>query len=439
MPISSMRTRMTLAFSAALFVFLAAACTALILYARREASMSATMLLSRAVHKVHHQLTDPDDNHDFSHLLDDDDDASRLNIAVLVVGTSGKVEYQSQKRVPTWPVRHDGEWRTRVIRTQGGTIVLGLPWRATSHRLRVEAAVLIILSLLILALSSLGAWMLVGRTLSPIHQLAGQADDASVHDLRVTLHPPSGDAELVELVATLNGLLGRVAETAETRGRFYAAASHELRTPLQALSGHLELALRKSRSVEEYRSVIGEASLQSQRLTRLVQDLLLLHQLEVGPSAPPETVYLSDVCRRIANQLQTLARSRSITLTMELNDDVSLVAPPMHVEMLVRNLLENAVKYADSGTVVRADLGMSPKSLMITNSAHGGLPVEPERLFEPFFRPDTSRSSETGGHGLGLAICKAIADVNGWQVSLSASGGQVCATIRFNTETPTAH
>ena len=91
---------------------------------------------------------------------------------------------------------------------------------------------------------------MVGRTLSPIDRLSRQAAAASVESLDVRLAAPSRDAEVVRLVATLNGLLQRLSDAAESRGRFYAAASHELRNPLQALLGHVEVTLDKERDRE---------------------------------------------------------------------------------------------------------------------------------------------------------------------------------------------
>ncbi len=108
--------------------------------------------------------------------------------------------------------------------------------REQTNRRRLE---FLALTALVIGLTGLGTWMLVGKVLSPIGKLSTQAATASTDRLTVTLQTPSADTEMVGLVGTLNGLLSRLAQTSAAKGRFYAAASHELRTPLQALSGHL--------------------------------------------------------------------------------------------------------------------------------------------------------------------------------------------------------
>ena len=194
-----------------------------------------------------------------------------------------------------------------------------------------------------------GAWILVGLTLSPIRKLARQAASASAENLSVRLEPPSNDAEVVDLVDTLNDFLARIAQTAESKGRFYAAASHELRTPLQALSGHLELALSRERPAEEYKLALEEAKKQSGRLKSLVQSLLLLHQLENNADRERDEVNVASVCRATLLQLQPIISARGLSVDFNVSNQATVSAISNHAEILVRNLLENAAKYATEG------------------------------------------------------------------------------------------
>src|SRR5262249_28045507 len=178
-------------------------------------------------------------------------------------------------------------------------------WWKTRAALLSQGALLGVLVLFLAFFTATGVWLLVGRTLQPIRGLARQADAASAASLEVQLKPPSEDAELVELVATFNRLLERLTRPRAARGRFYAAASHELRTPLQALSGHLELALTRPRTSDEYQSVVEEAFGQTRRLMRLVRELLLLNQLHQQASTPPaEPVDLAETVEGILFQLR---------------------------------------------------------------------------------------------------------------------------------------
>jgi signal transduction histidine kinase len=308
---------------------------------------------------------------------------------------------------------------------------------------RLQRLELLLLSLCTVLVVAGGAWVLVGRTLSPIRRLAVQASAASVElrhagdrqvaNLRVRLRAPSQDAEVVELVETLNGLLARLAETAAVKGRFYAAASHELRTPLQALSGHLEVALSRERTAEEYETVLHEAHRQTARLTSLVRDLLLLHQLDSPAARPQEPVDLAEVCDGAPGQLAPLIDARGLRLSADLPPGTEILAIPTHAEILVRNLVENAVKYASSSGQVTLRLTSTggQARLELFNECPLVPEWNPEKLFEPFYRPDRARSARTGGNGLGLAICRAIAAANGWTVTLRQEPGGVRAVTSF--------
>ena len=241
---------------------------------------------------------------------------------------------------------------------------------------------------------------------------------------------------MVDLVDTLNGLLSRLAETAAVKGRFYAAASHELRTPLQALSGHLEVALSRGRSAEEYERFLQEAYKQAGRLTSLVQDLLLLHQLDSAAPRAQEPVDLAEVCDGVLSQLAPLMDARELRLAVHLAPDAVILAAPTHAEILIRNVMENAVEYAAEGGEVALCLSACGEGtrLEVFNQCPPASDWNPEKLFEPFFRPDTARNARTGGNGLGLAICRAIATANGWTVTLQQEARGVRVAAQFGNQ-----
>jgi two-component system sensor histidine kinase BaeS len=153
---------------------------------------------------------------------------------------------------------------------------------------------------------------------------------------------------------------------------------------------------------------------------------LLLNQLDSLPAVSArasEQVDLVEISDRVLTQFCPLIEARSLLLKVEMPPKAMIGASTNHAEMLVRNLVENAVKYADPGGEVRIALIGSPEKTQLTifNSCSPPSPEVLSRLCEPFYRPDASRNSETGGNGLGLAICKAIADANGWNLSLAAA------------------
>jgi signal transduction histidine kinase len=436
MMLKSIRVRMTAFFSLSIAVLMLTVCGGWSYLARHTAERNADALLKSAAQKLQNELSGRNLHPDTAELLEEERDIENSNLALIVTDAAGKVVQKTPGRVPGLQQGRQQEWRIETARSGSNTIVVGFPWAKTDRELRRQALLLLELSLVVVIAAALGAWVLVGKTLSPIDRLAKQAQAVSVLSLNVRLDAPSEDAEVVGLVRTLNGLLERLEETAAAKGRFYAAASHELRTPLQALSGHLELALQRERTNAEYHGAIAEASEQTRRLTSLIQDLLLLNQLDSLPSVSTpvsEKIDLGEVCDRVLTNFCPLIEARSLLLKVEMPPHTLITASPNHTDMLVRNLVENAVKYADPGGEVRIALSGGPEKTQLTifNNCSPPAPEILSRLCEPFYRPDASRNSETGGNGLGLAICKAIADANGWDLSLAAQKDGFLVSVLF--------
>lgn len=360
-------------------------------------------------------------------VAEEGDELRALGGAILVFDGAEKIVATSKKH----PVAFDDNWSQREFPSGKYRVVLGIPRREYSHESRERIALLLALCALVAIASAAGAWVLVGRTLSPIDALAQRAAAASTESLHVQLTAPSRDMEIARLVETLNQMLNRLGETAALRGRFYAAAAHELRTPLQALMGHLEVALSRPRTAPELESALRESHTQAERLTTLVQDLLLLNQLESAASrAPAMALDFADVCETELSHLQLLLRERGASTRTAFCDDCEIEAPWNHAVMLVRNLLENAAKYAARGSIIEIEIARENGALQLSIFNSCDLPGgDLSRFFEPFYRPDESRNSATGGNGLGLAICRAICDADGWKISLHRARNGVQARV----------
>ncbi len=435
---NSIRARLTLQFAVCIFALMLASCLLLTRYAQKQAENNADALLHNAAAQIGHELPIDAPTLNLTELREVESDLDDNHLAIVLLDAQGRV-------VETYPAAsslaqalpgssRQAEWRTLNVPTGAYKVVVGLPWARTQRGLDTQARTLFVFSMATGILATLGAWLLVGRTLSPIGKLSQQAQVLGGGENHIQLVPPSQDAEVQELVQTLNDLLARQSETIAARGRFYAAASHELRTPLQALSGHLELALQRPRSREEYHDAVQEANAQTRRLTSLVRDLLRLHQLEGSPRPPQEPVDLTEVCARTLRTLTNQAQARNLNVEVELAEEVIVAAAATHADILVRNLLENAVRYATAGRTVCLRLSTvgSAAHLEIANSCETSASDSPDKWFEAFYRPDASRNLQSGGNGLGLAICKAVSAVNGWQLTLNCEAGWVTAQVAFS-------
>lgn len=429
----SIKARLTTAFALSVALLMAVVCGSLLFYARYSAERNAQSVLNAAAAKLAREHDEEMEPRDFARSAHEVlEDLPPDNLSVYLVGRDGRVLRSSLTTSPDRAPVNGREWRTVSAQSGENHLVVALPWAKTESSIRSLAESLVLLSLLVVMLVTAGAWMLVGRTLSPISKLSEQANAATTDNLQVRLDESSQDAEIVNLVTTLNGLLSRLSETASAKGRFYSAASHELRTPLQALSGHLELGLTRERSKEEYQATIQEAYRQTRRLVTLTRGLLMLYQLDSSSSNPPvEPVDLSAVCRDTLAQFQALAEQSGLRVQSDVPASAVFDAPATHAEILVRNLVENAVRYASPGGAVSLRVTADPAHLNLEVFNECAVPDDwnPDKLFEPFARTDQSRSSETGGTGLGLTLCKAIADANGWALDLHRSDIGVHAVV----------
>lgn len=424
MTIRSMRLRMTLLLVALLAPFLVISSHLLIRSSRHGEADKTKLILTEALAQARQALGQRDWRPALERALANLD-MEEHQIGALVADTSGRILWRTPTHAPPWP--NPGR---ALMPASSGDLTFYLN---TEHMLLYSDqgyAHLLALSGLAVVAFGLGAWFLVGRTLSPIRALARQASGATAKNLGTRLEAPSQDQEMQELVTTLNDFLSRMEEASEEKGRFYAAASHELRTPLQALSGHLEVALTQSRTAEEYAVTVQEAHMQTQRLVSLVEAILLLHQLQERPSSEQEAACVTALVEEALERLAPLIEARELTMEVSLEPNVTAVSAPMHLSVLVRNLMENAVKYAREGSVCKVNLSQAT-GLRIANEAPNGRKIDVERLFEPFYRIHASRSTKTGGNGLGLAICQEIAKVNDWQLQLCQSEGVIVASLFF--------
>ena len=212
------------------------------------------------------------------------------------------------------------------------------------------------------------------------------------------------------------------------RREFVSHASHELKSPvagLQALAEALQQAARTEdrAAIERFSEKLRS---ESDRLGRLVGDLLDLSRLEDAGGATQEPVDLSELARRELAQVRGQTKAKSMELEEDLDEEVRVLGDEEQLALLFRNLLENAVRYTPEGGTVRIALSVDGDDAVIEISDTGiGIPSEAQgRIFERFYRVDRARSRARGGTGLGLAIVKHVAEIHGGSVSVESELGR---------------
>jgi signal transduction histidine kinase len=284
----------------------------------------------------------------------------------------------------------------------------------------------------VLVLALLASYLAGSRVSAPLRRMAGVATrvDAGELDPRMELEPGRAD-EVRVLAESFNHMLDRLAEAFASQRAFIADASHELRTPLTVIRGQLEvLAAAPHPSQEEVRRVERLVQAEIGRISRLVDDLLLLAQAERADFLRPEPV---DLPAFVADLWDGLSLTADRRFELGPVPDGRLNADPDRLAQALRNLARNAIEHTDDGDgLVRLDvIQLASGRIRFTVSDDGpGIPAaERERVFERFHRVDAARSRAAGGAGLGLAIVRAVAEAHGGHVHArereDGSGAQV--------------
>lgn len=248
--------------------------------------------------------------------------------------------------------------------------------------------------------------------------------------------PPSGTGdEIGRLVDTLNDMLGRLAHSVEAQRRFTADASHALRSPLSRLRTEIELALRRPRHAFEYEATLRSCMEEAERLTLLVEDLLVLARLDAGQErGPTEIVCLNELVHEAAGRLESAARERQVHITIEPSAVVNAMVARGPASLVLANLLDNALEFSPPGGGVSLRLAAdgAQATLSVTDTGPGLQLDELAHLFERFYRGSAARSGEAPGVGLGLALSQAIAQANGGRIdAASPAGGGAMFTFRL--------
>ena len=267
-------------------------------------------------------------------------------------------------------------------------------------------------------LTTLAAWLLVGRALSPVREMSQRASgiaDATAGD-RLTV-PPTYD-EVAELALTLNGMLDRLAKGAQRQREFISDASHELRSPIAVLRTLVEVALAHPRQIEP-KAVLEPLLCETLRLEALVGDMLTLARLDEGHRHVRKEIDLDDLVHEEA------ARPRSIPIDTREVEAVKVYGDRRSMMQLVRNLLDNAVRYASSRVAVSTFEDAQSVVLWVDDDGPGIPEQDCARVFDRFTRLESGRSRDTGGTGLGLALVRRIAEQHGGcaRVDRSPDGG----------------
>jgi two-component system, OmpR family, heavy metal sensor histidine kinase CusS len=286
---------------------------------------------------------------------------------------------------------------------------------------------------LTILLATFAVFPLVGYKIArhgirPVEEMATTARHISSTNLRERILAEGYPSELASLASTFNQMLDRLEESFERISRFSADIAHDLRTPVNNIRGEAEVALARARNIDEYRDVLESCLEEAVRLSDLVGDLLFLARAESPLThLRRERVNVTELLDAVREYYEASAAEGSVSLTTAAADDP--VVAELDRTLLLRavgNLVSNALAHTPPGGAVALRSNVDSSTIRIAVSDTGvGIPAEAlPRVFDRFFRVDSSRSQASGGTGLGLAIVQSIALLHGGNVRISSQPGR---------------
>jgi heavy metal sensor kinase len=366
--------------------------------------------------------------------------ASESGIALFRIIAGGKVVYQTEGwqradlshalRDPgalppeSWEAKDGRHYRVQAISGPSYSIAAAVDESSLRETFWQLAAILAMGVPLAAGLAIAGGYFLAGRALAPVGAMADKAREISAESLGERLPVGNPRDEFGRLAVVFNDTLSRLHDAFDRLRRFTADASHELRTPLTAMRSVGETALQAPLDPGKYRDVIGSMLEEVDRLTRLVDSLLMLTRADSGVVRPVrEVVELTALAGDVADHLRVLSEEKQQSLSVHAAGRVEALCDPAIVRLGLMNLLHNAIKYTPPGGAidVRAKATASGHPSIEVQDTGPGIPAaHHKRIFERFYRADPGRARESSGAGLGLAIALWAVAANSGRIELES-------------------
>ena len=290
----------------------------------------------------------------------------------------------------------------------------------------------LIISVLLALFGGVATYFISGHALRPISEFSDKIEEVQAQNLSDSRMEENNVKELNQLSISYNKMLERLSDAFEIQRQFTANAAHELRTPLTLMQVQLDLYNSSGHpgNDEDTLQTIKMVAEQSDRLNKMVKTLLDMSELQtVGRD---DKIMIAAVVEEVLVDLEPLAQEKNIRLIGKCGD-ITMMGSDILIYRLVYNLVENAIKYNHLGGQVTVTVCRKEKHVYLSVEDTGsGIPEElKERVFEPFFRVDKSRSRELGGVGLGLALVREIVRVHDGRIAIKSkpAGGTIFEVI----------
>jgi heavy metal sensor kinase len=366
-----------------------------------------------------------------------------ISLNALKNASKGLITYETNRSIEDTPLRIitfpviENNHVTRIVQIASSL-------EEVEDALNTLFIILMITVPLALMVAILGGQFLAHKALKPVDNITQTARMITSKNLNQRITPPKVKDEISRLIETFNEMISRLDQSFQQTKQFSSDASHELKTPLTILKGEVEVMLRKERTPQEYQQTLKSNLEEINRMTQIVDDLLLLSKADTGEiRLNKEDIDLTEIVTEVVAQMDLLAKSRKLRLfTSNHHQDIHVFGDPLRMRELFINLIGNGIKYTEEGgsihitlqkeypTAVRSqsDSGEAEREkfikIIVSDTGIGISKEDQERIFNRFFRVDKARSREEGGSGLGLSICKWIVEAHQGEIKVESELGK---------------
>jgi heavy metal sensor kinase len=298
---------------------------------------------------------------------------------------------------------------------------------ARQQRSAVRPHLFIVVFPLLVLGATAWSYFLMRRVFAPIRTVVTLARRISAEDLSHRIKGVESCDEIGELVETLNEMIARLERSFRQTEQFSSDVAHELRTPLTIIRGEVEVTLTRERTVGEYRATLASLLEEVERLSAMIEDLLLVARMAARQQTPLfGVVELDALVMEVYEEAAALGRAKGVTVGVQPLEEAHILGEPGLLKRLFANLLRNALNYTNADGRVTVSLVTTAHEVTVEICDTGcGIPADAlPFVFDRFYRVDPSRSHETGGTGLGLAIVQKIAEAHRAKLDVRSQVGR---------------
>ncbi len=317
--------------------------------------------------------------------------------------------------------------RTAYLNKNNYKITVAYPSNIIKETLTNLTDIYIIIAPLFFILSMVGGSLLSARALSRIDKIIRRTDEITTQNLDDKIPGEEFNDEYGRLVLTLNRMIKRIKTSLDYMNHFSIAASHELKTPLTILRGEVEVALRHPKAPEQYMDILKSNYEEVLRLINIVDRLFLISRFDNQlVKLQSRKVNVKEFLQRTVDSLEYLSIEKNNVLILEAENNLEAELDPDLMRQVLMNLIENAIKYGYDNEPIKITGRKEDRKVKISVINKGdGIPGEDvSKIFDRFYRVETSRSRKMGGTGLGLSIVKSIVSLHNGEIFVKSEKGK---------------